>query len=284
MHRGRRALNRGLWQAGPVTVQDISTWLKDQCGEYVFDIAGVFRRNSDHSIWPIKADGPDDLERILNSRGHLLPLPKEPAALANVLEVSVVDFVLARIHQTSGAEVRRGSERGYPDLEIAGPAFGGGFHAVDVKAARRDEKKPSRTQSRITLYTGNTYFKHPELHWPGTMRPFSEYMGHLDLIMIYTLNVESPARVEDLELIVQEPWRIASKDRSSTTREYIGAIMDIGDLRHGRGVFDSPEAFYRYWRAFPFKVSRQVQKQYERALAAKMKELDHLKAKYLAGQ
>jgi hypothetical protein len=94
--------------------------------------------------------------------GHLLPLPKESAALANVLEVSLVDFLIARIHQVEGGEVRRGSERGYPDLEISGPAFDGGFHAVDIKSARREDPKKNRkrgdkdekTQSRITLYTG----------------------------------------------------------------------------------------------------------------------------------
>ncbi|MGH3159895.1 MAG: hypothetical protein ACRDNF_25425 [Streptosporangiaceae bacterium] len=125
----------------------------------------------------------------------------------------------------AGAQIHRGTERGYPDFEISGPAFGGGFHAVDVKAARR-ATSGRRTQSRITLYTGNTYFKWPSLHWPGTFRPFSDYSSHLDVIMIYTLNPDSNARVEDLEIIVQEPWRIASRERSSTTREYIGAIEE----------------------------------------------------------
>ena len=94
---------------------------------------------------------------------------------------------------------------------------------MDIKAARR-AANGRQTQSRITLYTGNTYFKWPGLHWPGTFRPFSDYATHLDVLMIYTLNPDSNARVEDLEIIVQEPWRIASRDRSSTTREYLGAI------------------------------------------------------------
>ena len=156
--------------------------------------------------------------------------------MANVLEVSIVNFLAIRVLQVPEAEVQRGSERGYPDLEISGPAFGGGFHAVEVKAARRS-KSGDQTQSRITLYTGNTYFKWPDLHWPGTFRPFSSYASHLDLLMIYTLNPDSNARVEDLEIIVQEPWRIASKMRSSTTREYIGAVTSLDALRTGEGAF-----------------------------------------------
>ena len=170
------------------------------------------------------------------------------------------------------AAIRRGTERGYPDLEISGAAFGGGHHAIDVKAARR-ARNLTQTQSRITLYTGNTYFRWPDLHWPGTFRPFNEYASHLDLILIYTLNESSNARVEDLEVIVQEPWRIASRERSSTTREYIGAVTGIAALRAGQGVFETPAAFYDYWRRFPFKVSPQVQNQLQRLLASAQQEL-----------
>lgn len=204
---------------------DLSAWLREQCADYRFNVGGVFQRDSDAASWPLQAAGPAELEQRLTQSGHLLPLPREPAALANVLEVSIVSFLVLRALLIPGAEVRRGTERGYPDLELSGAAFGGGFHAVDVKAARR-ARTGRQTQSRITLYTGNTYFKWPELHWPGTFRPFSEYVTHLDVLMIYTLNLESNARVEDLEIIVQEPWRVASQERSSTTREYLGAANE----------------------------------------------------------
>ncbi|MBS4727797.1 restriction endonuclease [Mycobacterium sp. SM1] len=244
-------------------------WLGEQCAQYEFDLAGVFRLNG-HLSWPIAADDAASLAQTLADGGHILPLPQEPAALANVLEVSLVDFLLERAKATKGVIVLRGSERGYPDLELSGPRFGGGFHAVDVKVAKRRVTKTGRptnlTQSRITLYTGNTYFRYPQLHWPGTFRPFDEYTSHLDLIGIYTLNYTSLARIEDLELIVHEAWRIASKQRSSTTREYIGAVQHIDALREGRGEFDSPEAFYAYWRKYNFRIGRVVQQQLDKLL------------------
>jgi len=150
---------------------------------------------------------------------------------------------------------------------------------VDVKAARR-APNGTQTQSRITLYTGNTYFKWPDLHWPGTFRPFSQDTTHPDLIMIYTLNPDSTARVDDLEIIVQEPWQIASRERSSTTREYIGAVTSIAALRAGAGAFASPAEFYDYWRRFPFRVSPQVQNQLQRLLRAARIELDELRARH----
>lgn len=248
---------------------DAEAWLRAVCQDYRYDLAGVYRRSGQHE-WPLTAESDAVLEQQLAAGGHLLPLPKEPAALANVLEVSVVDFVLTRLVELPGAVGRRGGERTYPDIEFSGEAFGGGFHAIDIKIARRGVGKRgpgANTQSRVTLYTGNTYFRYPSLHWPGTFRPFDDYSSHLDVIGVYTLNTDSASRVDDLELIVQPPWKIASRQRSSTTREYIGGVVNIEDLRAGRGEFGSPEEFYRYWRKYKFKIGDVVQKQLDRLIA-----------------
>jgi hypothetical protein len=203
--------------------QELLTYLRGLAEAYEFDIAAIYRRHGEHG-WPLTAGSADELERRLRDGGHFLPLPKEPAALANVLEVSLIDYLLEAFEDLDGASAQRGTERGYPDLEIAGAAFGDGFHALDVKVARR-ARGERRTQSRITLYTGNTYFRYPQLRWPGTFRAFQDYESHLDLIALYTLDESSLARMRDLELLVHEPWKIASRQRSSTTREYLGAVQ-----------------------------------------------------------
>jgi len=250
---------------------DVETWLRMCCQLYEFDIRGVFRQHGTTS-WPLTASSSDELEAALVEGGHILPLPKEPAALANVLEVSIVDFILSWLAKLEGADGRHGTERGYPDIELSGELFGGGYHAVDVKVAKRAINKrgvpTGNTQSRITLYTGNTYFRYPQLTWPGTFRAFDGYESHLDILGIYTLAEDSAERVHDLELIVQQPWKIASKQRSSTTREYIGAVQNIEALRKGKGEFETPEEFYKYWRKFKFKIGDVVQKQLDKLLAA----------------
>ena len=137
-------------------------WLRKTCSEYCYDVVAVYNRKGHHA-YPMTVHSDEELASRLEDGGHFLPLPKEPAALANVLEVSIVDFLLKRLRDVPSAEWTRGSERGYPDLEIHGAAFGGGYHALDVKVARRTRKsasakarKPSRvsknTQSRITLF------------------------------------------------------------------------------------------------------------------------------------
>ena len=157
----------------------------------------------------------------------------------------------------------RGTERGYPDIEISSKKFGGRFHAVDVKVARI-KKNGKQTQSRITLYTGNTFFRYPSLGWAGTFRPFEDYASHVDVIALYKFNDKSLSRIEDIEIIVQEPWRIASKERSSTTREYLGAVLSIDELRNGKGAFETEEEFYKFWRKYPFKIGRAVQQQLDK--------------------
>lgn len=244
---------------------DLLEWLREQCAEYEFDVAALYRRHGDHP-WPLTATDQDDLERRLEDGGHFLPLPKEPAALANIIEVSVVDYLIERTESAFGLLVARGTERGYPDLEFTGSALDGRFNAVDVKIARRGSSR-RRTQSRITLYTGNTYFRFPQLRWPGTFRPFDDYARHLTLICIYTLEESHYSRVSDLELLVHETWQVASRQRSSTTREYIGAVDRIESLRDGAGEFDTADDFYRYWRRFNFRIGRAVQQQLDRLLA-----------------
>jgi hypothetical protein len=243
---------------------DLLDWLRQQCAEFVFLPAGVYVEQGDHD-WPLVAHDAEDLTVKLDEAGHLSPLPKESAALANVIEVALVDFLLDRLRDVPGATGRRGEERSYPDLEIGGDVFGGTFHAVDIKMARL-AKNGIKTQSRCTLYTGNTYFKWPTIRWPGMFRPFDDYATHLDIIGVYRLDVDYRGRVRDLELLVHEPWRIASKERSSTTREYIGAVVNVVALREGQGEFDTEAAFYKYWRAYPFRVPKAVERQLQKAL------------------
>jgi len=245
--------------------ESLLLWLRAACSRYSLEPVAVYRASPAHE-WPLVANDEEALQSKLRDGGHFVPLPKEPAALANVLEVSIVDFVLDELKSLERVTVRRGTERGYPDIEVGGEKFGGGYHAVDVKVARRN-KSGTRTQSRITLYTGNTYFRYPQLRWPGTFRPFRDYESHLDLIVLYTLDESSLKRAQDVEVVVQEPWRIGSTQRSSTTREYIGAVTSIAALRAGTGEFETEEQFYTYWRKYQFKIGKAVQQQLDRLLS-----------------
>jgi len=54
--------------------------------------------------------------------------------------------------------------------------------------------------------------------------------------------------VSDVEVIVQQKWKIASKSTGTGTTFAIGSIKEIDKLEKGEGVFKSKEEFEEYWR------------------------------------
>ena len=223
-------------------------WLRDQLEGWEQSALGIFRIRGSHEQWPVQATGREELKEHLMHRGHLLPLPTEPAVLANLVEIELRERLVAAAETTPGVELRLGTERSYPDLELSGPAFGNTCYAADIKCARRTKSGKS-LQSRIALYTGNTYFLRPQLKFSGILRPFDDYAGHLAVVAIYNFHKDRPERISDLRMVVHESWKIASTRRASGTREYIGSVKDIEQLVAGQGEFASAEEFEAYWRA-----------------------------------
>jgi site-specific DNA-cytosine methylase len=160
-----------------------------------------------------------------------------------------------------------GTERSYPDIELAGSTFGDRNHAADIKCARRS-KSGTSLQSSIALYTGNTYVLWPQLNYSGILRPYDDHASHLVIVVIYDFHADRPERISTLQLVAHESWCIASRKRASATREYIGSVRRIEDLIAGQGEFESREAFETYWRssARNWKKSPEAEKLLRRAL------------------
>lgn len=221
-------------------------WLRELTESWAPSIVGVFREDASHD-WPISASSGPELRQRLIDAGHLLPLPTEPAALANVMEIELRQHLVDAAGAGTDIQLTEGTERSYPDLEILGSRFGGGPRAVDIKCARRGRTGAS-LNNRIALYTGNTYFLWPQLKFSGIARPFGEYGEHVSIVVIYTFDATRPERITDVQVVVHETWRIASRTRASATREYIGSVQRIADLVAGKGEFESADEFYEFWR------------------------------------
>ena len=225
-------------------------WLREQVQGWQPSAVGIFREHAEHA-WPISADSAADLRGQLTDTGHLLPLPTEPAALANVMEIELREHLVNAAEDEEGIDVAEGTQRSYPDLEFGGLKLGSGFRAVDIKCARR--KSTTRLNSRIALYTGNTWFLWPQFKFSGILRPFGDYEEHLAVLVMYTFDETIPERIRDVVVIAHETWRLASTKRASGTREYIGSVTGVEDLVAGRGEFETAEGFYELWRDPPQK-------------------------------
>ena len=173
------------------------------------------------------------------------PLPRESSVVGKVLEGSINEYLFRRLLRvTNLRSIPASSDRVYPDFTFNGPLIFPHRFALDVKCARR---RGNKTESAITIGTFDAeYFRYPEEKVRNIMEPYASYTAHLALIALYTY-AETTAK--DIELLVVEKWRVATRKRSSGTRCYIAASQSIADLRNEKGDFSSEEEFNAYWRS-----------------------------------
>lgn len=196
-----------------------------------------------------------DVEGLYLKSGKVRPLPREAAVVGKVLEVSIEEYLERRLlAEPSLSVIPASSDRVYPDFTFEGPLISPFRFALDVKCARVQEAG-KKTESPITIGTFDAeYFRYPEEKVGNIMAPYSTYSAHLCLIALY---MYAGATARDIDLLVVEKWRIATKRRSSGTRCYIGASQLIEDLRRERGDFGSEEEFHDYWRAKTIDASKE---------------------------
>jgi hypothetical protein len=206
------------------SLNDVKDWIRKIYADFEFDIVGFATR-----------------------QGKIIPLNLEPGTLGNVIEGVLIAHLNQKLSGRKDISVNEGGFRHYPDLELTGSLFRDKIVALDIKAARRSQRNNNRTQSRITLYTFGTYLKYQDRKFPQTIRPFQDYLYHLDLLAIFDVDSDEKS-VSNFELIVVEPWKIASKTPSSATRDYVGAIMEIDKMRKELGgEFKTQREFYKFW-------------------------------------
>jgi len=187
-----------------------------------------------------------DVEGLYLKDGSIRPLPREAALVGKVLEVSIKEFLARQLLQVNDLRcIAASSDRTYPDFSFDGSLVHPCRFAVDLKCARRS-KSGKQVSYPISIGTFNAhYFRQPDEKVGNIMMPYGSYTTHLAVIAVYDY-LEATAR--NIELLVVEKWRVATKKRSSTTRCYIAASKAIVDLRAERGDFSSEDEFNEFWR------------------------------------
>lgn len=188
-----------------------------------------------------------DVEGLYMKDGSIRPLPREAAVVGKVLEVSIKEFLARGLLQVNDLRcIAASSDRTYPDFTFDGSLVHPHRFAVDIKCARR-ARSGDKVSYPITIGTFNAqYFRRPEEKVGNIMMPYGSYTAHLAVLALYDY---ADATARNVELLVVEKWRVATKKRSSTTRCYIAAPQRIEDLRAERGDFSSEESFNTFWRS-----------------------------------
>ena len=197
-----------------------------------------------------------DVEGLYMRDGSVRPLPSEASVVGKVLEVSINEYLSRRLLLTRELRwIPASSDRVYPDITFNGPLISPHRFALDVKCARR-HASGTKTKSAISIATFDAeYFRYPGDKVGNIMMPYSSYSAHLLLLALYSY-AEATAR--NVELLVVEKWRVATKKRSSGTRCYVAANRSIAALREESGDFSSEGEFNQYWRHQPIKETKEA--------------------------
>jgi hypothetical protein len=197
-----------------------------------------------------------DVEGLYLKGGTVRPLPSEASVVGKVVEITIHEHLSRKLlQQRQLKSIPASSDRVYPDVSFNGPMIFPNKFALDVKCARRSANG-KKTESAITIGTFDAeYFRYPEEKVGNIMMPYGSYTAHLSLIALYTYE---KATARDVDLLVVEKWRVATKKRASGTRSYIAASTLIADLRAERGAFESEEEFNAFWRGEEISEKKQA--------------------------
>jgi hypothetical protein len=141
--------------------------------------------------------------------------------------------------------------RAYPDIVLEGGMIKNQIVALDVKTGRRNKDREGyMTGFTLGSYAG--YFRKPDEKRAGCIYPYGKFTNHLDICFIYDWDqtADTLHMVSNLQIIVQEKWRLASKTTGTGTTTAIGSIKEIDRIIKGKGDFKSEEEFLDYWRSY----------------------------------
>lgn len=184
---------------------------------------------------------------FIDEGGKVHDLPEIPQVITGIFQEVAKHKLKPFLRHPYGCELIQGGAREYPEITAFGGKLGQETIAIDIKTTRRISRNRISGFS-IGSYAG--YFLHPERKLPGCKFPYGEFKEHWVIGFIYTWSpeVDSLHMVSDIEVIVNEKWKIASKSTATGTTFAISSVRDLNRLKAGKGDFDSPEQFETFWR------------------------------------
>jgi hypothetical protein len=187
------------------------------------------------------------IKGMIDEDGNIYPIPPIPQVISGIFQEITKHKVKKFMKEKYGCEIVQGGPREYPEITLTRGRFGNRRIAIDIKTTRRV------SENRISGFTIGSfagYFLHPEKQMPGCKFPYGEFDEHWIVGFIYTWkpDADSLHMISDVEVIVQQKWKIASKSTGTRTTFAIGSIKEIDKLRRAEGIFKNKEEFENYWR------------------------------------
>lgn len=199
---------------------------------------------------------------IVDKGEKVYPLGADTKVLSTIFELVARPVVYRVAKRLDSNVIEPTVQNHYPDFTLM-------KDAKDTKKIAVDVKTTYRSPNATFHYTlgGYTSFIRKGNEGKNIVFPFNQYSEHWVIGFVYdrvaakkaaaehvfALNeLQSiPVPFDNVEVFVQEKWRIASGSAGSGNTTNIGSINGtIEDFRQGKGPFTSEDEFLEYWRGY----------------------------------
>lgn len=210
-----------------------------------------------------KLEGSYGVCGIIDQAGCVYPLGADTKVLSTIFELVSRPAVYTAAEKLGYEVIEPTVQNHYPDFTLCKGKNCKEKIALDVKTTYRmkDNDKFGYTLG------GYTSFIKPGKETKSIVFPFTDYTEHWVLGFVYNRNAEKKAGAEhrytqdqlneiplpfsNVEVFVQEKWRISSDRAGSGNTTNIGSInATLEDFENGAGPFKSEDEFLEYWRGY----------------------------------
>jgi hypothetical protein len=199
---------------------------------------------------------------IIDKGEKVYPLGADTKVLSTIFELVARPVVYRLAERLKLTVVEPTVQNHYPDFTLM-------KDEKDTKKIAIDVKTTYRGANGTFSYTlgGYTSFIRPGNESKNIVFPFTSYAEHWVIGYVYdrvatkkaaaehVFNVKEladiPLPFDNVDVFVQEKWRISSGSAGSGNTTNIGSINgSIEAFRNGNGPFESEEEFLEYWRGY----------------------------------
>ncbi|MBT3438960.1 restriction endonuclease [Candidatus Woesearchaeota archaeon] len=201
---------------------------------------------------------------VIDDDNNVYPMTSDTKVLSKIFEMVAIPHFKKIVKKLSIKDnpcqiVLAEQQNQYPDISLTGGILGNNKIAIDIKSAYRTEENKF---SGFTLGAFNGYFKN-RLSTKNIKYAYSEYAEHWVLCFIYDRDLETditgickldkkediPIIIKNVEIILQDKWKVSVARPGSGNTANIGGINDLDKLKRGEGDFhnERKKIFDDYW-------------------------------------
>jgi hypothetical protein len=193
---------------------------------------------------------------------NLYTISTDTKVVSKILEIQLFPILQKFAEENKMKIMLAQKQNQYPDCTFI--FKDGEKYALDIKSTYRISKESVKGFT-LGAYTG--YFRNRDSE-KNILFPYVNYSKHFVLGIIYSRSKQkvdereilsisnidkAQSVIGEFEFLVQEKYKLASKNTGSGNTKNIGSIKNIDNLKNGKGEFKTEDEFDKYWTKYKKK-------------------------------